>query len=24
MAQRIDAINPPTLWTERPLQEVLL
>lgn len=23
MAQRIDAINPPTLWTERPLQEAL-
>lgn len=20
MAQRIDAVNPPTLWTERPLQ----
>ena len=23
MAQRIDAINPPTLWTERQLQEEL-
>lgn len=23
VAQRIDVVNPPTLWTERPLQEVL-
>ena len=23
MAQRIDSINPPTLWTERPIQEAL-
>lgn len=23
MAQRIDSVNPPTLWTERQLQEVL-
>jgi hypothetical protein len=23
MAKRIDSINPPTLWTERPIQEVL-
>lgn len=23
MAQRIDSINPPTLWAERPIQEVL-
>jgi hypothetical protein len=23
MAQRIDSTNPPTLWTERPIQEVL-
>lgn len=23
MAQRIDAVNPPTMWTERPIQESL-
>lgn len=23
MAQRIDAVNPPTLWQERPIQEQL-
>lgn len=24
MAQRIDSVNPPTLWVERPLQQELL